>query len=349
MKIRKLTAFLLALSFIAAMTGCGSEPANNTSESTSTSVVSTPEPVQEQTAEDSENLPVSLDQYYVNENFMIEMLVNENCVIQEDGQTLAITTSDCHAALVLSIIPGIQNLSAAGELSLSTVQKIFPGATISGMTDGNLFGVRSKIHNYETADDNGNVTLIGLEAAAIVNQSCYFLNVMMETEMTPTEGELIVGVFTSMNVLSPQQVDQNLAEAAYTSHYQEQLDTKVVKPAKQSTQKPVKQWRSLPYDFYSWYGDPGDYGVYPDWYFEPDWNYYSDPGDYWDWGWDDENDWWFYDEYDYYYDYDSYSEYDDYWEGYDPWSDPGDYYDDSYDDSYDDYYDDYYDDGYDYY
>jgi hypothetical protein len=149
-----------------------------------------------------------------------------------------------------------------------------------------------------------------------------------------------------MNVLRPAVVDQDAKEAVYTSHYQQQLDAQAVTPAAKSKSKPVSTWSALPYYYYSWLGDPGDYGDYPSWYYEPDWDYYSDPGDYWDWGWDDSRDWWFYDEYDDYYDYEYYQEYDDYWDGYDPYSDPGDYYADGYGDYFEDGYGDYVDDGY---
>jgi len=292
--------------------------------------------------EDTSSAPASeltadLDQYYANENFMLEMLVNDFCVINEDGKNLTISTADGNAAIVVSIIPGIQNLSATGELVSAVVQNAFAGAEVSDIKDANLFGARAKSCDYQVADENGEVSLMGIEAAGIVNQTCYFLNVLMQPGMSQAEGDLIVNVFSSMNVLRPTQVDQTAKEAVYASQYQSQLDSKAVKTSTKSKAKPVNNWSSLPYAFYSWYGDPGDYGGYPAWYFEPDWDYYSDPGDYWDWGWDDGSDWWFYNEYGDYYDYDYYSNYDDYWADYDPWSDPGDTWDYGYGDMDSDY------------
>jgi hypothetical protein len=287
-----------------------------------------------------------VDQYYANENFMIEMLVNKDCDIEENGYNLMITTADGHAAVIVSLIPGIQNLLAAGEMAIETVMNGIPGAKLSAVSDGNLFGARAKLSNYEVADENGTITLMGIEAAAIVNQSCYFLNVMMEPGMYEAEGDLIINVFSSMNVLRPAEVDQTAKEAVYTSHYQQQLDAKAVAPSAKSQSKPVSTWSALPYYYYSWLGDPGDYGYYPSWYYEPDWDYYSDPGDYWDWGWDDSRDWWFYDEYSEYYDYEYYQGYDDYWYDYDPYSDPGDYYSDGYGDYIEDGYGDYFGDDY---
>jgi DNA-directed RNA polymerase subunit beta' len=277
------------------------------------------EPVGELTSE--------LSQYYVNENFMVEMLVNEYCTIRENGANLTISMTDGHAGIVLSLLPGIQNLSAAGELSMVAVQNAFQGVEISGISDANLFGARAKKCEYQLVGEDGNIELMGIEAAGIVNQSCYFLNVMMEPGMSEAEGALIVGVFSSMNVLRPSLVDQGEKEAVYTSHYQEQLDSKAVKRAPQAKAKAVNEWKYLPYYYYSGWGDPGDYAYCEQWYFEPDWDYYSDPGDYWDWGWDEDSEWWFYDEYSDYYDYDYYQDYDDYWDDYDPYSDYGDTYD----------------------
>jgi hypothetical protein len=266
-----------------------------------------------------------VDQVYTNENFMIEMLVNDSCVIQENGANLVVTTVPNHIALIVSIIPGIQNLAAAAELAKSTVMSSIPDVAIGEAEDANFFGARSKMYGYQASDGTA-----GYEIASIINQTCYFINIMIDGaaveagEMTEDEFNLIMNVLTSVNILRPTQVEPEAQTAVYETHYPQVPPA----PQTQKTTKPVSEWSSLPYAYYSWWGDPGDYySSFPYWYYEPDWDYYSDPGDYWDWGWDDDSDWWFYDEYGDYYGYDYYQDYDDYWDDYDPWSDPGDGYD----------------------
>jgi hypothetical protein len=325
-----LALFLAALFVASAFTGCGDKASPQLEESSQPSILSPSEPPSDapQSAQEppaATDTVTTVDQYYANENFMVEMLINDSCVVEENGSNLMISTSEGHAAVILSLIPGIQNLSAAAEMASQTVQNAISGAALGEATDGNLFGARAKLVSYEVADEGGNVTLMGLEAAAIVNQSCYLLNMMMDSETTGAEADLIVNVFDSMNILRPAGVDQDTKQATYTSHYQDLLDATTVTPSIRSDSQPVDSWSSLPYDYYSWLGDAGDYGDYPDWYYEPDWDYYADEEYYWDWGWDDSDNWTFYDEYSDYYSYDYYQEYDDYWDGYDPWSDPGDY------------------------
>ncbi len=314
-----------------------------------------------------------LDQYYANDKFMIEMLVNDDIIIEEQDSSLMFSTPEQHVGIVISIIPGIQNLSAAGELAKNTVTSALEGVTTGEIEDATLFGARAKLIEY--AVDNDEEPFRGIQAAAIINQSCYFMNFMIYDDTSEAESKLMVDMFSGMNVLTPESVDQNTQTAVYTSKYETELKTEAVKPAKNTKTKTVTEWVYLPYEFYSWWGYSSDYyDGFPSYYFQPDWDYYSDPGDYWSWGWGDDYDWGFYDSYGDFYDWDTYQEYQDYYDdwdggggygddyaeyydwalepdyydGYDPYSDPGDYYDDGYSDPgdyYDDGYDEWYDEG----
>lgn len=317
----------------------------------------------EDDASSAKSVSTVLDQYYANDKFMIEMLVNEDVIITENDGNLVFTTKEDHAGIVISMIPGVQNLTAAGELCKSAVLNAFPGAQTGEVEDAYLFAARAKLLEYAVPDEDN--PFMGIEATAIVNQSCYFMNSMFYEGISEAEGKLIVDMFSTINVLRPTNVDSGTQKAEYRSAYAEQLKTQQVKPAKQTKVQSVEEWIYLPYYYYSWYSDPGD--SFDAWYYEPDWDYYSDSGDYWSWGWDDNEDWGFYDEYGDYYAWDTYQEYQDYYDdwdggggygddyaeyydwalesndyewsdpgdGNDEWSDPGDYYDDGYDEGYD--------------
>ncbi len=327
-KLRWIALLVFVCLFTTMFTACGKDSVS----------VSAPPPAAEEPAvpvEEKETIPAPtpaasapaeevspvVDQYYLNDKFMIEMLVNDDCVIEEDGVNLMISTKGQKAGIILSLIPGVQNLAAAGELSLAMVKSGFPDAEVSEVKDANLFGAMAKNCTYSYQNEEG--THYGIEAAAIVNQSCYFMNVLLLDGLTDAEGQLVTNVFSSMNVLRPANVDAAAHTATYASNYQQQLDAKTVQPAKSTVAAPVAQWNSLPYEYYYNWDAEGTsaegafgYGSYPSWYYEADWDYYSDPGDYWDWGWDSENDWAFYDEYSDYYEYDAYQEEADYWEKY---------------------------------
>lgn len=311
-------------------------------------------PVEEATPAGVANAPqaavvdTEVNLLYTNPDFMLEMLVNDDCEIEENGANIAVMSSAGNAVLILSLFPGIQNLTAGCNLALVALTNTFPNVKVSEFSQGMLFGALSKSCTYTAEQEWGIVA--GMQAAAIINQSCYVLTVMFDPNVSDEEGLLITNVFNNINVVRPEQVDQASQTAVYTSAHPE------AKPSKKSKAASVTEWDYLPYYYYSWWGDPGDYGDYPAWYFEPDWDYYSDPGDYWDWGWDEDNDWWFYDEYADYYDYDYYQGYDDYWETYYEYEDeyaydedygyfdaddyfdagdqgdPGDYYSEDYDD-----------------
>ncbi len=364
--LRSALALLLAMMLV--LTACGQAEAAVTSETTpEVTAVPTPKPTPKPkpkpkpTAEPVGALSTVLDQYYANDMFMIEMLVNEDIIITEQEASLIFMTPQEHAAIVLCIIPGVQNLSLVGDLAKSMVTGAFETAQVGEIEDAFLFGARAKMVEYQVADSDPPLT--GIQATGIVNQSCYMMNAMFYDGITAEEGRLMIDMFSSINVLVPQNVDQQAQTASYVSKYEQELSSSAVKPAKSTKAQTVTEWVYLPYDYYSWWGDYGDTsGGYAQSYYEPDWNYYSDPGDYWSWGWDADEDWGFYDDYGDYYDYDTYWEYQDYyddWDGgggygsdyaeyydwalesndagweedyyYEDYSDPGDYYYDDYD------------------
>jgi len=321
------------------------------------------------------------DQYYLNDKLMIEMLINNDVTVKDAADGFVIGTKTGKTSMSVNFRPGIQNLNAAGDMLRDAVKQAHPKAQLEEMQDSSLFGVRAKSCRFAFAADKEGETFKGTAAAAIVNQSFYNLILIIDPQASQNEIQLMNKVMASINILRPAAVDEGSKTAKYESQYQEKIQKKEVKPAPKSSKKQVSEWDMLPYAYYSWWSDPGDYYDYPSWYFEPDWDYYGDYDYYWDWGWDSD-DWWFYDEYGDYYDWDYYQDFDDYWynyeydwddydyydwwdddgwwDDYDPWSDPGDYYDEyDYYDYYDDYdfdvYDsdpgDYYDyyDSYDYY
>lgn len=377
--------FALALALLLLLTACGAPAPAATPVPSGPAATATPKPAASSSPtpastptpaapEPAAQVSTVLDQYYANDMFMIEMLINDDVIVSEQASSLMLTTPEQHAAIVVSIIPGIQNLAAAGELTKSVVASTYEGAAAGEVEDGFLFGARAKLIEYVVADDEA--PFMGIHAASIVNQSCYFMNAMFYEGISEAEGKLMIDVFSSINVLTPIDVDQAAQTATYVSQYEEELKTEAVKPSKSTKSQSVDYWTYLPYDFYSWWGDPGDYyDGFPSDYFEPDYDYYSDPGDYWSWGWDDDS-WGFYDEYDSYYDWDTYQEYEDYYDDADGGGGYGDDYAEYYDwaleandydwseDDYDDYevysdpgdgYDewsdpgDYYDDGYEVY
>lgn len=339
--LKKVGAILLCMCLcIATCTSCGTKnkiPAD---------ALSTLEDPVSSTAE---SVSTVLDKYYANDNFMIEMLVNEDVIITESNGNLTFTTTEDHAGIIVSMIPGVQNLTAAGELCNSAILDAFPGAQTGEVEDAYLFGARAKLLEYSVSQEDN--SFMGIEATSIVNQSCYFMNAIFYEGISEAEGKLIVDMFSTMNVLQPTNVDSGAQKAEYTSMYAEQLKTQQIKPSKQTNVQSAEQWEYLPYYYYSWYGDPKD--SFDAWYYEPDWDYYENSSDYWSWGWDNSENWGFYDEYNDFYAWDTYQEYQDYymdWDGgggygddyaeYYDWSyesndyefgDPGDYYDDGYD------------------
>lgn len=334
----RLLALAMALCMATALFGCGKKEANAREEAAApVPAKNTPEPAHVSTV---------VNEVYTNSKFMLEMLVNGDCEVTEDGANVAVMSAPGNAALILSLFPGIQNLTAGCNLALMALTNTFPNVQVSEFSQGVLFGALSKSCTYTAEQEQG--TVAGLQAAAIINQSCYVLTLMLDPNITNEEGLLITNVFNSLNVLRPAQVSRSSQTAVYTSKYPE------ARPSPKSKSKTVKEWVYLPYYYYSWWDDGSNYGEFPYWYFEPDWDYYSDPDAYWDWGWDEYNDWGFYDEYSDYYDYDYYQEYNDYWETYDAYE--YEYADDGYFDA-DDYFDagdqgdpgDYYSDDYDYY
>lgn len=278
-----------------------------------------------------------VNELYQSQTLMMEMLVNEDCVIDETGDMLIIGTPDGLAQVSVTFIPGVQNLGATAELIPTILES--NNAIFQEVNDGVIFGERAKHCTYSIPDGGGG-SIEGFLATAIVNSSLYMLDVEFAMGCTDEDADLVTNVFTTMNVLTPVSVDRETKTATYETKYP---DTKPAKAA-EKTYKPVVEWVYLPYYYYAWDYD-FDYSAYDSIFYEPDWNYYSD-GTWWSWSWDENGNWGFYDEYGDWYAEDYYGYYDDYY-NYDPYSDPGDYYDyqsdpgDYYEESYDSSYDSY--------
>lgn len=379
MKNKRVTALLISvLGIFLLFSGCG----ESKSETTDMEAVVIEESMSEKTGADISSTQVS--ELYQSQSLMMEMLVNDSCVIEDTGDTIVISTPDGLASVSVSFMPGIQNLGMAAELipQVLIASGVYPGEVKEGI----LFGARANHCTFFAPEEEASAEVIdtaatqetgevqgaetggyGIFATSIINSSLYMVSVGFEAGCTDEDAELILNVFSSMNVLKPVTVDVSTKEATYQTKYPEAKPAKATK----KTYQPVTEWIYPPYYYYGWYSD-FDYSVYPSMFYEPDWDYYLD-GAWWSWDWDDSGYWGFYDEYsdwyaesyyngyDYYYDYDPYSDpgdYYDYYYDYDPYSDPGDYYDDydpysdpgDYYDDYDPYSDpgDYYDD-YDYY
>lgn len=344
--LKKMLVLLLVMALAAFSAGCGGD-----SDSAS---AKTKAPKQKK--EKAETLSTEVDELYQSQQLMLELLVNKDCIIDDSGDVLIISTPDELAYVSVAFAPGIQNLGATASLIPTVLQDSY-GAAPTEVMDGYLFGARAKHCNY-TIGNKGESQIQGIFAASVINQSLYMMDVAFAEGCTDEDAELILNVFTSMNVLTPVSVNADAKTAAYQSKYP---DVQPAEAAKKSY-RPVTEWAYLPYYYYDWDTDY-DWTAYDSYFYEPDWDYYSD-ADWWSWGWDEENDWSFYDEYYAYYDesyYDDYSAYydegyysyyDDYYEGDysgydsyyddydvysdpgdgdDAWSDPGDTYDDGYD------------------
>ena len=281
-----------------------------------------------------------VSELYQSQSLMMEMLVNEDCVIEDNGDTIMVRTPDGLTQVGISFIPGIQNLEATAAL-IPIVLESF-NAVPEEIEDGVIFGERAKHCTYSLPDGEGGSTE-GFFATVIVNSSLYLLDVEFAMGCTDEDVALITNVFHSVNILKPTSVNQETKTATYETKYPE------AKPAKSAkkTYKPVVEWVYLPYHYYAWDSD-FDYSDYDSIFYEPDWNYYSD-GNWWSWSWDEDESWGFYDAYGDWYSEDYYSYYDDYYD-YDPYSDPGDYYyEEEYSDPGDYYYEEEYSDPGDYY
>ena len=303
-----------------------------------------------------ENVDVSpdLNEIYTNENYMLEMLINKDCLVVEDDGILTIydlINGDIgNIRIQLTFIPGVQNLSAVTDLLVDTTSQTYENSIVDEVTEGSILGAKANIFSYAVpiGDDDA---MGGISGVSIINQSAYFLEAMFTSDASDTEHNLLLNLIRSMNILQPVMVDEATKTATYESKYTTE------KAASGTQTQTVSSWNHLPYYYYAWYGDLDRGDLFDELYYQPDYDYYSSYDYYWDWGWDDSDYWYFYDDYYDYYDYDAYSYYDDYdyydydWsEYYNEYSDPGDYYyEDDYD--YDDYdYYDYYDyDDYDYY
>ncbi len=311
MKRRLICLVLLLTLLLSVFTGCSEK---NTKKDTA--AAAPPKPATSPAKVFAAPLSLEVTELYQSQPLMMELLVNESCMISEENDILAVSTPQGRAVVAVSFIPGIQNLGATAELIPALLQETY-GAQTSAVTDANLFGARAKRCTYRYTAKEGAETQ-GLFAAAVVNQSLYLMDVSFKTGCTDEEAALIINVFSSMNVLQPKAVDTTSKAAVYESRYPE------AKPAKaaQKTYTPVTEWDYLPYYYYAWNSD-FDWTVYDSLFYEPDWDYYDD-GSWWSWGWDETSDWGFYDEYADWYEQDYYDAYYDYHSDYDPWSDPGD-------------------------
>jgi hypothetical protein len=329
MKKIKLAALILAAVMLpGALAGCGDKNAAPSPSATAIARPSatpklaaaptpTPTPAPEPVAEATE-LSTEINQLYLNKNFMVEMLINDDCDISEQGGGLVISTIPGNSAIGLSFFPGMQNLESSGQLVYDNFKSSNPGVDVTESSDGFLFGARAKTFSFDAA------SIAGVVATAIVNQSMYSVQVVFGEETSDSEIALILNVFESINILQPVQVNKETQTATYEPKYKDVAPA----PKYQQSYEPVEEWYYPPYYYYSWWEDEDYYSDYPEYYFEPDWDYYNED-DYWSWGWDEYDDWGFYDDYGDYYDYDYYGYYDD-------------YYDDDYYDYYNGYDDDYY-------
>lgn len=325
---------LLLAGILLLSAGCGKKEEDAAAEGVAGLIT---ENVETNTTAESGVVSAEVSELYQSQSLMMEMLVNEDCVIEDKGDTIMVRTPDGLAQVGISFIPGIQNLEATAALIPAVLENV--NAVPAEIKDGVIFGERAKHCTYSLPDGEGGSTE-GFFATAIVNSSLYMLDVEFAMGCTDEDGALITNVFNSMNVLKPANVNQETKTATYETKYPE------AKPAKsaEKTYKPVVEWVYLPYYYYAWDSD-FDYSDYDSMFYEPDWNYYSD-GNWWSWSWDEEISWGFYDAYGDWYSEDYYSYYDDYYD-YDPYSDPGDYYEE-YSDPGDYYYEEYSDPG-DYY
>ncbi|WP_099467960.1 hypothetical protein [Konateibacter massiliensis] len=341
MRYEKKLILMIAVMGVFFLTGGCKESAQTTAVKESTAQVISEQPQTQEVQPEAVQVSTEVSELYQSQTLMLEMLVNETCVIEDTGDMLTIATPDGMAYISVGFVPGIQNLGATASLLPALLQESY-NATVGEVSDGSLFGARAKRCNYSVAQEDGS-QVEGVFAAAVVNQSLYMMDAAFLTGCTDEDAELIINIFSSMNVLMPTSVNTETKTATYESKYPNAAPSK----AAQTTYVPVTEWVYLPYYYYGWDLDY-DYTIYDASFYEPDWNYYSD-GNWWSWAWDDNGDWGFYDEYGDWYSEDYYSYYADYYDGYDPYSDPGDYYDYYYDD-YDYYSDpgDTYDD-YDYY
>lgn len=271
----------------------------------------------EEPAAETASISTEVAELFQSQKLMLEMLVNENCVIEDTGDSISVSSPDGMAYVGVSFVPGIQNLGETATLIPQILEA--NNAVSEEIMDEVLFGARAKHCVYSMEDEEGN-PVQGIFATAIINSSLYMMDVAFAPECTDEDASLIVNVFSSMNVLTPTSVDAQAKTAVYQTKYPDAAPAK----AAEKTYVPVVEWVYPPYYYYSWYSDY-DYPMYDSAFYEPDWDYYLDGG-WWSWDWDDEGYWGFYDEYGDWYSEDYY-DYNDYYYDYDPYSDPGDYYD----------------------
>jgi hypothetical protein len=340
--VKKLVSLTLAVVVLfALLTGCGDKNAApspslspsprataTTRPSATPKLVPTPTP---EPVEEVKELSTEVNQLYLNKNFMLEMLINDDCEISEQGGGLVINATPGNSAIGLAFFPGMQNLESSGQLIYENFKTNNPDCEVTEIGDALLFGARGKRFSFN------NATTAGVVVTTVVNQSMYAVQVVFGEGTNDAEAELLLNVFQSINILQPVQVNQETQEATYEPKYKDVAPA----PKYQQAYEPVEEWYYPPYYYYSWWEDESYYSDYPEYFFEPDWDYYNED-DYWSWGWDEYDDWGFYDDYGDYYDYSYYDYFDDYYDE-DYYNYYGAWYDDEYYEPNDyDFYDDYY-------
>jgi DNA-directed RNA polymerase subunit beta' len=267
----------------------------------------------------------TVDQKFVNTNYMLTGLVNTDCMISENENGLIISVPSGNAAIQINLVPGIQNSTTAVNNLQQLVTTNYSQEGTGGTFQASLMGYNATIIPFTANVDNQIVN--GFASAFIANQSLYSVNLLYYSTASQNELDLISKVLPSLQVIKPKSVDTNTKKATYTDPY-----------ASYKTYDPylyyyisgewayedylaafnayydaidLATWDSLPYEYYNWY--EGDYNGYTAEDFAADWDYYDDE-DYWSWGWDEADDWAFYDEYADYYSEDYYDQLGNYFE-----------------------------------
>ncbi len=385
-KMKQFFALVLSISLcIGMITACGDE-SESTASTSSTSSGTTQEMKPHEATQEQKDLimgvrqqategkvQTTVDQKFVNADYMLTGLINTDCVMTEDENGLMISVPSGNAAIQVFIVTGVQNATTAANNLQTLVTQNYSQEGTGGTFQTSLLGYNATVVPF-TANLDGQI-VNGFSSVFVANQSLYSLNLLYYSTASENELDLLSKVLPSLQIIKPTSVDNSTKKASYTDPYASYktydpylyyyisgewtYDDYLAAFNSYYDTIDVSLWEDLPYNYYSWY--EGDYSGYTEADFAADWDYY-DEDDYWSWGWDETDDWAFYDEYadyyseDYYdelgYYYDEYADYDvDYTadETYEFTDDFDSTWEDVdltvYDESeyaYDDYYDDYY-------
>jgi hypothetical protein len=380
--------FTLAISIslcVTMLASCGDTSDSTTSTTSSDAAVQTMTPheatqeqkdviigMRQQAAEGK--VITTVDQKFVNTNYMVTGLINTDCIVTEDSTNgLLISVPSGNAVIQINLVPGVQNYTAAVNGMQEIITTNYSQEGTGGSFEASLLGYNATVIPFTANMDNQIVN--GFTSVFIANQSLYSLSLLYYSTASTNELELLQNVIPSLQIIKPTTVDDSTKVATYTDPY---ASYKTYDPflyyyiSGEWTYEEylaafneyyygidISSWENLPYSYYSWY--EGDYSAYTADAFVADWDYYGED-DYWSWGWDETDDWSFYDEYadyyseDYYdelgYYYDEYADYDvdytadeqfEFTEDFDStWEDVELQSYEEVDYEYDDYYDDYY-------